>query len=97
MERNHHEAEGAGSGQRRARRGDCRSGEGQYQGPSPAVKTLYGKEPSGYIGRSFVIRAIAYRLHEKALGALKPSTRRLLAQVAEETAAGSSPMCERDT
>ena len=55
------------------------------------LKTLYGKEPSGYIGRSFVIRAIAYRLQEKAFGALKPSTRRLLARVAEETAAGSSP------
>jgi Protein of unknown function (DUF2924) len=54
-------------------------------------KTLYGKEPSGYIGRSFVIRAIAYRLQEKAFGALKPSTRSLLARVAEETAAGSSP------
>jgi Protein of unknown function (DUF2924) len=38
-----------------------------------------------------VIRAIAYRLQEKAFGALKPSTRRLLARVAEETAAGSSP------
>jgi hypothetical protein len=54
-------------------------------------KTLYGKEPSGHIGRSFVIRAIAYRLQEKAFGGLKPSTRRLLARVVEETAAGSSP------
>src|SRR5258708_17636276 len=54
-------------------------------------KTLYGKEPSGDIGRSFLIRAIAYRLQEKAFGGLKPSTRRLLARVAEETAAGSSP------
>ena len=55
------------------------------------LKTLYGKEPSGYIGRSFVIRAIAYRLQEKAFGGLKPSTRRLLARVARESAAGSSP------
>ncbi len=54
-------------------------------------KSLYGKEPSGHIGRSFLIRAIAYRLQEKAFGGLKPSTRRLLARVAEETAAGSSP------
>src|SRR6266851_1666411 len=54
-------------------------------------KTLYGKEPSGHIGRSFVIQAIAYRLQEKAFGGLKPSTRRLLARVAEEAAAGSSP------
>src|ERR1019366_5842166 len=54
-------------------------------------QTLYGKEPSGHIGRSFLIRAIAYRLQEKAFGGLKPSTRRLLARVAEETAARSSP------
>ena len=54
-------------------------------------KTLYGKEPSSQIGRSFLIRAIAYRLQEKACGGLKPSTRRLLARVAEETAAGSLP------
>jgi hypothetical protein len=40
-------------------------------------KTLYGKEPSGHIGRSFLIRVIAYRLPEKAFGGLKPSTRRL--------------------
>ena len=56
-------------------------------------KTLYGKEPSGHIGRSFVIRAIAYRLQEEAFGGLKSSTRRLLARVAEETAAWSSPKC----
>jgi hypothetical protein len=54
-------------------------------------KTLYGKEPSVHIGRSFLIRAIAYRLQEKAFGGLKPATRRLLARVAEEIAAGSSP------
>ena len=38
-----------------------------------------------------MIRAIAYRLQEKAFGGLKPSTRRLLARVAEEAAAESSP------
>ena len=93
IERSDHEAEGAGSGPRCAHRRDCRSVKGQYRGRySPWVgKTLYGKEPSGQIGRSFVIRAIAYRLQEKAFGGLKPSTRRLLARVAEETAAGSSP------
>jgi hypothetical protein len=53
-------------------------------------RTLYGKEPSAHIGRSLVIRAIAYRLQEKAFGGLKPSIRRLLSRVAEETAAGSS-------
>jgi hypothetical protein len=49
-------------------------------------KTLYGKEPSSLIGRSFLIRAIAYRLQEKAFGGLKPSTR-LLARSAEDIAA----------
>ncbi len=40
------------------------------------------------IGRSFLIRAIAYRLQEQAYGGLKPSTRRLLARAAEESATG---------
>ena len=53
-------------------------------------KAMYGKAPSQEIGRSFLIRAIAYRLQEKAFGGLKPSTRRLLARVAEESATGSS-------
>jgi len=53
--------------------------------------SLYGKEPSGRLGRSFLVRAIAYRLQERAYGGLKPSTRRLLARVAEETATVSSP------
>ena len=52
-------------------------------------KTLYGKAPSAHIGRSFLIRAIAYRFQEQAFGGLKPSTRRLLARVAEETATGT--------
>ena len=54
-------------------------------------KTLYGKASSGQIGRSFLIRAIAYRLQEQALGALKPATHRLLARIADETAATNSP------
>ena len=44
-------------------------------------KTLYGKEPSGHIGRSFLIRAIAYRLQEKAFGGLKPSAQQILDRV----------------
>jgi hypothetical protein len=54
-------------------------------------KVMHGKAPSQEIGRSFLARAVAYRLQEKAFGGLKPSTRRLLARVAEETTAGSSP------
>ena len=53
-------------------------------------KILSGMAPGGSISRSFLIRAIAYRLQEQAYGGLKPSTRRLLARVAEETAAGNS-------
>ena len=53
-------------------------------------KAMYGKAPSREIGRSFLTRAIFYRLQERAYGGLKPSTRRLLARAAEETASGSS-------
>jgi hypothetical protein len=54
-------------------------------------KAMFGKAPSQEIGRSFLTRAIAYRLQERAYGGLKPSTRRLLLRFSEETAAGSSP------
>ena len=40
------------------------------------LKAMYGRPPSIEIGRSFLIRAIAYRLQEPAYGGLKPSTRR---------------------
>jgi hypothetical protein len=49
------------------------------------------RRPPAKIGRPFLIRALAYRLQERAFGGLKPSTRRLLAGVAEEAAAGNSP------
>ena len=42
-------------------------------------KSVYGKAPSREIGRSFLTRAITYRLQERA-GGLKPSTCRLLAR-----------------
>jgi hypothetical protein len=44
-------------------------------------KTLYGKEPSGHIGRTLMIRAIAYRLQERAFGGLKPSAQRVLDRI----------------
>jgi hypothetical protein len=53
-------------------------------------KAMYGKAPSREIGRSFLTRAIAYRLQERAYGGLKPSTSRLLARAVEETVTGSS-------
>jgi hypothetical protein len=42
--------------------------------------------PSGQIGRSFLVRAIAYGLQEQTFGGLKPATRRLLARIAGEAA-----------
>jgi len=51
---------------------------------------MYGKAPSREIGRSFLTRAISYRLQEKGYGGLKPSTSRLLAKAVEEIATGSN-------
>jgi hypothetical protein len=53
-------------------------------------KGTYGTAPSREIARSFLTRAIAYRLQEQAYGGIKPSTRRLLSRAAEESATGSS-------
>ncbi len=46
-------------------------------------KTVYGKEPSGHIGRSFLVRAIAYRLQEETFGGLKPSAQQILDRVCD--------------
>jgi len=53
-------------------------------------KAMFGKAPSRDIRRSFLTRAIAYRLQEKAFGGLKPSTQRLLAEFADDGANGSA-------
>ena len=50
-------------------------------------RTLYGSEPPPRISRDLLVRALAYRIQEKALGGLKPSTRRLLAKVAADASA----------
>ena len=44
---------------------------------------LFGSEPSPNLGRALLTRAIAYRLQEKALAGLKPSTQRVLDRVAD--------------
>ena len=54
-------------------------------------KSTYGKVPTRELGRSFLTRAIAYRVQERAYGGLKPSARRLLVRFGEEIACGSSP------
>jgi len=46
-------------------------------------RSVYGTEPSGRISRELLTRALAYRLQERALGGLKPSTRRLLDRIGE--------------
>jgi hypothetical protein len=51
-------------------------------------KAMFGHPPSR--SRSFLTRAIAYRLQEKAFGGLKPSTQRMLAEFAYDGANGSA-------
>ncbi len=47
-------------------------------------RALYGTEPPRRISRDLLVRALAYRIQEKVLGGLKPSTRRLLTKVAAD-------------
>lgn len=49
-------------------------------------RSLYGTKPPQKIHRSLLIAAVAHRMQENALGALKPSVRRSLMQVAYDTA-----------
>jgi len=50
-------------------------------------RAVYGTEPPWRISHDLLIRALAYRIQERALGGLKPSTRRTLAKVAADTSA----------
>jgi hypothetical protein len=47
-------------------------------------RRVYGVEPPARMRRPLLIRAVAYRVQEKALGGLKPATRRLLASAAND-------------
>ena len=47
-------------------------------------RTLYQTAPPARISSSLLLKAIAYRLQEQALGGLKSSTRRLLERVCGE-------------
>jgi hypothetical protein len=51
---------------------------------------LYQANPSPLFGRQFMIRALVYRLQEKALGGLKPSTLRILDRVSDRPASAES-------
>jgi Protein of unknown function (DUF2924) len=44
---------------------------------------LFGDDPSPNFGRALLIRAIAYRLQEKASPSLKPATQRILDRIAD--------------
>jgi hypothetical protein len=44
---------------------------------------VFGADPSLSFGRLLMVRAIAYRLQEKAFAGIKPSTERLLERVAD--------------
>jgi hypothetical protein len=61
-----------------------------FKGLRERWKALYGVEPPSKIGRSLLIRGVAYRIQERAFGGLKPATRRLLARVGEDAAARRS-------
>src|SRR5271155_3434637 len=50
-------------------------------------RALYGTEPPRRISRDLLVHALAYRIQEKAMGGLKPSTRRLLTKVAADASA----------
>jgi len=47
-------------------------------------RVLYRTEAPTRIGRALLLQAVAYRLQERAVGGVKPSTRRLLERVAED-------------
>jgi hypothetical protein len=49
-------------------------------------QTLFGADPPPKLRSSLQVQAIAYRLQEKALGGLKPSTLRLLERIADDAA-----------
>ncbi|WP_370655466.1 DUF2924 domain-containing protein [Candidatus Binatus sp.] len=53
----------------------------------PAIRkkwmALFGAHSPPHLGRVMMIRAIAYRLQERALGGLKPSTKRILDRVCD--------------
>jgi hypothetical protein len=54
-------------------------------------RALYATDPPSRIGRGLLVRAVAYRLQERALGGLKPATRRLLERLAAATS-GDQPL-----
>lgn len=54
-------------------------------------QALYGNPSPARLGRTLIMRGIAYRLQEQVLGCLRPATRRRLARAAEEIGVGRAP------
>jgi DUF2924 family protein len=54
-------------------------------------RTLYGSAAPARFSRDLLMRAVAYRMQEQALGGLKPTTRRLFQRVAAD-AHGRRPL-----
>jgi hypothetical protein len=48
-------------------------------------RTLYQSEAPSRFSRELLTRAVAYRLQERALGGLKPTTRRLFQRIAADS------------
>ena len=51
-------------------------------------RSLYNSEPPHRVSRELLIRAVAYRIQEQALGGLKPFTRKLLERLACDARSG---------
>lgn len=60
-------------------------------------RELYGAPPPSRLGRALMVRGIAYRTQEQALGGLRPATRRQIAHAAADIAAGRVPSTNRST
>jgi hypothetical protein len=54
-------------------------------------QSLYGTGPPPGLGRALLVRVLAYRIQERAFGALKPATRRFLIACADTTDARRLP------
>jgi hypothetical protein len=60
-------------------------------------RQFYGAPPPSRLGRALMVRGIAYRMQEQALGDLRPATRRQIARAAEDIASGRVPSTNRST
>jgi len=60
-------------------------------------QSLFGAPPRARLGRALMIRAIAYRMQEQALGGLDAATCRQLARIADDLAAGREPAASKTT